>query len=312
MSSLKKLYPDSYPFTCRSSLYRFGLMAPQFGARYDYYYDASSNAWKYGAVEEPLKEMVAYWKKLYAEGLLTPDFLSISTKGWVDQISASKAFVSFDWLTRIDFFNAPLRAQNPSYLMYFLAPWKGGSKGDRKIEDTISFYAGPTVASTAKNKKDALRYMDWLCSEDGRNTVSWGEEGVTYKVVDGKKQFINVKEPNALWRDLGIMPQGFYVRFDVQSNISLCSPEVAYGLTVGHEYDMAPIPVINFSEAEQETVSTVGQAITKLRDEQISKFIIGQRDLGQWDQFVKEVRDLGLDKMLKLYEAGYERLRKLM
>lgn len=311
LSTLKQKYPDSYPFTCRQSLYRLSLMAPQFGAHYDYYYDAASGAWKFGAIEDTMKQMVTYWNKLYKDGLLTPDFLSISTQSWVDQVSASKAFVTFDWLTRIDFFNTPLRQQDPSYEMYFMPPWKGGTNGQQKIENTVTFDGGLSVCNTA-HKSQALKYMDWLCSDEGRNLISWGEEGVTYKVVDGKKQFINVKEPNALWRDLGIMTQGFYVRFDVQSNVSLCSPEVAYGLTVGHNYDMEPATIVNFTESEQEITSTVGQAISKLRDEQLSKFMTGERDLSQWDQYVASIKDLGLDKMLQLYATGYERLKKLM
>ncbi len=312
LKKLKQVYPDSYPFTFRSALYRLGLMAPQFGARFDYYYDKPSGTWKYGAIEDNMKEMVTYFNKLYEEELLTPDFLSISTKAWVDQISADKAFITFDWLTRIDFYNIPLREQNPDFTMYFMPPWKGGLQGQRKIEDTRFVASGGVIGSTTKKLDAVLAYFNWLYSDEGRDLISWGEEGVTYKVVDGKNKFLTVTEPNALWRELGMMTQGFYGRFDVQANISLCSPEVAHGFTIGHNYDMEPRININFSPEDQEIDSITGQAIKSYKEEQLSKFIIGERPLGEWDQYVQQIKKLGLDKMLGLYDAAYKRLQKII
>jgi ABC-type polysaccharide transport system permease subunit len=40
-----------------------------------------------------------------------------------------------------------------------------------------------------------------------------------------------------------------------------------------------------------------GEAITKHRDEEIAKFILGKRNLSEWDQYVKKMKNLGLDQM---------------
>ncbi len=310
LKKLKQLYPDSYPLSFRRPLYRLFNMAPQFGARMEYYYDEGSDSWKYGPIEDNMKDMVAYFHKLHDEELLTPDFLSISTQSWVEQVSAGKAFITFDWLTRMDFFNKPMRELVRDFTMFFMPPWKGGPRGQRKIEDTLFYGVGPGIASNSKNMKKALAYVDWLWSDEARDLISWGEEGITHELVDGKKKFLDVTEPNELWRETGIMTYGFFGRYDVQANISLASPELAYGLTEGHKYDMAPLLIVNFLPEEQEIDSTIGQAIETRMEEQISKFIIGMKDMAEWDQYVQEIQNLGLDRMLSLHTTAHKRVKQ--
>jgi putative aldouronate transport system substrate-binding protein len=310
---LKELYPDTYPFTFRDwDMYRLNLYAPQFGAEFDYYYDEKSDSWKYGAIEEKCKDMVVFLNRLYKDGLLTPDFLSIGTKAWVDQLSASRAFITFDWLTRIDFYNVPLRKENPEFTMYYMPPWKGLPNGEQKVGNTTFLGSGLAVGSTTDQLDVVKKYMDWTFTDEARELLSWGEEGVTYEMVSGKKKFMHVSEVNELWREYGIMDNGFCTRFDVDANISLSSPELAYGLTVGYKWDKEPRTVVNFLPEEQEIVSITGEAINAHKLEQIAKFIIGERNISEWNEYAKEIEDFGLDKMLDLYEKGYERLKKFM
>ncbi len=39
----------------------------------------------------------------------------------------------------------------------------------------------------------------------------------------------------------------------------------------------------------------------------IIKFIEGQRDMSEWDSFIKEAKDKDLDKVVKAYNDAYDR-----
>ena len=44
--------------------------------------------------------------------------------------------------------------------------------------------------------------------------------------------------------------------------------------------------------------------------EQLSKFILGQKPFSEWDTFQKELDSLGVNKLLAVYESAFERVKK--
>jgi len=56
-------------------------------------------------------------------------------------------------------------------------------------------------------------------------------------------------------------------------------------------------------------VSLLQAAIDKHRNEQLTRFILGERSLDQWDQYVAEANKLGLDELMKITQKAYDRLR---
>lgn len=53
-------------------------------------------------------------------------------------------------------------------------------------------YAGGYGIGITKSCKDpvrAIKFLDWLCSDEGQILARWGLEGVHYDVVDGKRKF---------------------------------------------------------------------------------------------------------------------------
>ena len=41
--------------------------------------------------------------------------------------------------------------------------------------------------------------------------------------------------------------------------------------------------------------------------ENIVKFITGERDLAEWDDYVSQVQAMGLEQYLAIYQAAYDR-----
>ncbi|NMG95942.1 sugar ABC transporter substrate-binding protein, partial [Streptococcus pneumoniae] len=47
-------------------------------------------------------------------------------------------------------------------------------------------------------------------------------------------------------------------------------------------------------------------------DENIIKFIEGQRDMSEWDSFINEAKSKDLDKVTKVYNDAYKRVKDRM
>lgn len=313
LKKLKQAYPDSYPFAWRSGLQYLRNLAPAFatgsddGAN-DVYYDFDKKEWRYGPIEDNFKKMITYLNKFYKEGLIPPDFLTIDTKQWQDLMSTDRAFVTVDYISRVDFYNLPMRKQNPQYNLLFMPTPAGWPGGPQKNAYTQFLENGMMVTSTSKNIKDIMQFMDFYYSEEGRTLVSWGKPGETYKEENGKKQFTGgYADVSDMRKKTGLSTDGTYTWFDYDAHLSLSSPELqdAYKQAVKYDSQQQPRPAL--TQQELEIISTTGQTLQKTRDQNLAKFITGQRDLSEWGSYVDELKKIGVDKIVGVYKTAYER-----
>ena len=314
LKKLKKLYPDSTPFVFRngltSELTKIDMMASQWNASSKYYLDRSTDTWKYGVIEDNFKEFVTFMHKLFMEKLIPQDFLSIDANSWQERISSSQGFVTFDYLTRIDGFNTAMRGSDPKFTLCYMDPWKGGANGTNKLQFTATNDSFLGVYSKSKNIDNAVKYINWLYTDEAEKLLSWGVEGDTYKVENGQNKFVGFKDITDLRAKTGLSTLGMYGRFDYQSHMSLFSPELLYAYQSSQKADQTPLGSVSFTGAENDVIADVGMAIQKYQEEQIAKFITNERPLSQWNAFVSEIKALGVDQMLKLYNTAYARQKK--
>jgi len=309
LKQLKQLYPNSYPLAWRDGLDKLLNMGPEFNTWYKEYYDFDKKEWRYGPTEQNYKSLVEYLHKFYQEGLIPPEWLSIDTKQWQDIVSTNKAFITIDYIGRIDFFNSALRAQDPTFNLAFMDP-PAGPNG-KQLNASVHFLeTGLTVASTSKKIPEAMKYIDFYYSEEARNMASWGKEGVTYTTQNGVKKIkSDYKDVADLRTKTGLATDGSYTWIDYDAHLSIATPELQAAYKKARQFDAPFQPNPPLNEKETETVNLTGEAIKKHRDENIAKFILGQRSLTEWDAYVSEANKLGVDKILDIYKTAYNRIK---
>lgn len=316
LKQLKAKYPDSTPLAIRYGQIPDEMNAnltANFGTGEGAYYNFDKKEWSYGPVEDNYKAMVTMWNKFYKEGLIPADFLSMQTKQWQDIVSTGKAFVTIDYISRVDFFNNAMRKENPEYNMQFMAPPAGGTGTKQQNPYFHYLEGGLTLASTSKNIKDVLKYMDFFYSEEGRTLTSWGVEGETYTNEGGSKKFKpEFTDVTEMRKKTGLQTSGTYTWIDFNAHLSLFSKDLQNAYTEAAKYDppaMQPRPA--FTERENEVVSVTGEAIKKHRDESFAKFVTGSRSLAEWDKYVEENKNLGVQKLLDTYKEAHKRVESV-
>lgn len=307
---LKETYPDSYPLGFRSGIKQFEMISPQWNTNDDCYYDFDKKEWRYGPIEDSFKELVIFFSKLFKEGLMPPDWLTITTKQWQDLMSTNHCFVTIDYIGRIDFFNLPMRSDNPDYKLSYMPP-PAGKNGKQVFAYSHFAEGGAEIASTSKKVNSIIDLYDFLYSEEGKELTSWGKEGETYTVVNGVRKFINVNEMADIRKNYGITTNGAGVYFDYSSHLSTFSDELNTAIIESKKFDgkRQPIAVLKQNELNESAVADT--AIKKHRDENIAKFIMGERDISEWSNYVAETKKLGVDKILDIYSAAYNRIKNI-
>ena len=71
------------------------------------------------------------------------------------------------------------------------------------------------------------------------------------------------------------------------------------------------VPPLNLTREEASEISNIRTMIDDYVEENQALFCLGSRDIDtEWDAYVKEFSALGLDRMLEVYQAAYERQYK--
>lgn len=312
---LKELYPDSYPICNRSGRERLKFTGPSWQNDFDYelYYDFNTEEWKVGAQEPVMKEIVEFYRKLYAEGLINPNFFDDEDKPWEELLSTDRGFITNDYIVRIDFFNLAVRQENPDYTLAVMAPpVPNVETGSAKISKTNLDYTGWAIFNTGKEERinNAFKFVDWMYTPEAVDLLSWGKEGETYEVVDGKKQFI-LGPGEQVQTKYGIASSGMYQNIlpdayentYTEENIDACIQMQPYLESQPNVTDWLAL-----NDDEDDRAAAIKDDLDPYLEEQLSKFIIGQLPMSEWDNFQKGIVEMGAEELKKIYTDAYNRI----
>ena len=204
---LKSLYPDSYPLAIRGGFDCIDAAAPSFEKWWNHlaYYDFDAEKWYWGAREEAAVEIVEFYKKMYDEKLIPLDFVTLAPTSWEELIVTDRGFITPHFQTRIDFFVPLVKDNNPNFkLQAFKPPVANPERGVPALPRRDVESVGVSISNTMNEERiaNAARFVDWYYTDEGKQLLSWGKEGETYEVVNGKKKFITDEKGNPLSYDV--------------------------------------------------------------------------------------------------------------
>lgn len=315
---LKELYPESYPLCFRDGLGKFIIWGPAWQNDFTFrtYYDYKTGEWKYGTREPVAREMVEYFLKLKEEGLVPPDYITMPTKSWEEFMTTDRGFITMDYLVRIDFFNSASRVENPEYTLEFMAPpipnIESGSARVTKSNIDLSGYCVFNTGNEARIER-SFEFIDSLYSEKAYDLLSWGKEGETYELDEnGARKFILTGDETPQLK-FGLLSYGTCLKVDPSADEESYTDEQVAAFRAIEKYleeHVNPDAWITFTEEEADELATYRDDIEAYAQEGLSKFMLGQRPMSEWDSFIEGFKDMGVDEMLKIYESAFNRIVK--
>jgi len=308
MKKLKELYPESNPFYF-PGLDEFGRLGLSLGIHYDFFYDPDSKTVKYGPSESNYKYLLDFVANAYKDRLIPMEFGNLNFQKLQEMLTNNKTFIYYGWEseTGIDELTPVMRESNPEFTLAFMPP-VAGPDGKRYNARQSLVGEGLTAATTSKNIEAALAYIDYLFTEKAKEAVSWGQEGVTFKVADGKKQYLPavLSQANASI-NFGLRTSGNMAWVDEESLQALKSEQARAAYEEGLNYlaPMSQLPPL--TKDENDNISLKRSAVKKYSAQEISKFVLGEKNLREWDAYIAELKKLGLDEILKKYNDAEAR-----
>jgi len=332
LALIKAKYPDSQPLAdgfeawsmINYAAHAFGTVGG-WGFGDGAWWDEDKGEFVYAATTDGYKDMVTYFRGLYDAGLLDGESFTASNDGGgtvTEKFAAEKVFAASGGSWTVQEFGTALDAAGiTDYELVQIAP-PGGPAGD--IVEPRNFWNGfMLTADAAKDENfcDLLHFTDWLYyNPEARELIQWGVEGKHF-TKDGGTYTL---EPDFTLKTLNLNPSG---TIDIKKDLGYAN-DVFAGSTESRElkesYNVPafvqyiddvqskrtprdPFPPHPLDEAELEQSSLLGTPLKDTVDTGTLEFILGQRDLSEWDSFVSQLEGQGLQNYMDLINGAYER-----
>lgn len=320
LKELKKHYPDSVPYASKTKETIFSDWAYGWGvggtgsASYPAVFEEDTKTWKLATTSDEYKNMLDFMKKLYNEGLLDPEFITDTAASWTTKMTTNnKAFVTFDWIGRLDQFYNQVKEQNPDYDLRYGNPV--GPTGNIRTLSKIS--PGRVYVANNPNKEVALKLLDYLISPSGSELATIGAEGVNFEWdEDGKPYYPELQDlPSVDIKTLsdryGLWLGDTYVKADPRSvyfNYTEKEQEAQDKINEGNHFEPLD-PILKLSDEETSLVAELKATLDKEGKDFSTKYVMNESyGEKEWQDWLKNAKKLGEEDYINVYNNAQKRL----
>lgn len=270
---------------------------------------------KLGVLEPGFKEYIELVKAWYDEGLIYPDFVG-TDRGDLSELFNGSYSVTVKPPEIIAVSNMVIGTETVAIPM------------PRKTEDEALHVCGNTatclmdadtwsINAKAQQPELLMQLVDYMYSDEGYYLMNYGEEGVSYTMVDGEPQFTDLvlHNPDGLEYSQAayLFASSNRSRMPFLSNYSRCFSEYTesqwdaldiYENDCDHTMDYPLGAVMNTEQSQQ--YNTVAADICTYISEHVLQFIYGQQDMSEWDSFIETIHGMGVDTAIEAKQMAYD------
>lgn len=277
-------------------------------------------------VQDEYKEAIKYMSKLCKEGLLSPS--SFTSAG-----AQSRQTVQNPNAVQVGTFTT----MAPTYLIGSDERQNGYKILPPLTQENGTGYAvyAPSIpvnsffiTKNCKNPEAAFRMADIMMSEEMTIWSRFGKEGTDWlKPTAGQKSMFDYMgyeakinpvlawgaPQNSHWQNAAPGYRSYALSFStVENGSNIFETEIAnklesYKEKIPKEY----ITKIIYTEEETDEVNEIQQNINSYKNDMITRFIIGDLDVdAKWDSYIKELKSIGVERLVSTAQKAYERTNK--
>ncbi len=313
---------DEVPFSSLNWMFKEAFTSAYGFSKYDYYLDPDTGKITHSALNPNFEEYLTTMNQWYNEGLINENFLNTNSKE-LDSLVLNDQVGAF----YIDNNNSmPKYMQLNSNVELVAVPyptWNGGKNyyPNSAIIQTMRG-DGSMITTSCKNVVEAVRYFDYLYSEEASDMMNWGFKDETYTVnADGTKQFTDLIQNNpdgktpyeaicTYMTNTGFSGMIQYAAAQgLESELSdeikqVKENSVQYALDADKSLLLRPL---KYTVEESDEVANLGSDISSYVEEMVGKFIIGTEPLSNFDQFIETLKSMGIEEVIQIRQQAYDR-----
>ncbi|MWV46094.1 extracellular solute-binding protein [Paenibacillus sp. HJL G12] len=291
-----------------------------FGIKKDFYQEDGKV--KFGPVEPGYKDFLTLFRKWYEEGLIDRNFATVDSETQDTSMILSRSGTGI-WNAGagIGTWLPVMKSKDPSVELV-PAPYPVLHQGERpKFGQLAPAIGSSGVAISAKSKhvEEAVKMLDYGYGTEGHLLFNFGIEGVSYVMKDGYPAYTDaiLHNPDKLApsQALAMYTRASYfgpfvqdVRY-MEQYYSL--PEQKEAVRVWSDTDavLHTLPALPTTEKESTELSVIKQEVNQVVTEMSLKIIMGMEPVSAFDEYVKKIRLLDIQRAIDIQQQALDRYR---
>lgn len=271
----------------------------------------------YPYADEGFREYLEMLHQWWDEGLIYSDFVSIDPDdNYIDTglVLSDKVGVWGGDITTLESME-----KDATTAGFDISPFTCPVKNEGDIIHISSYVqynkGGASIATTCANVEAAAKWMDYLYTYDGYLLANYGIEGEALQYnEEGKPELTDL----VLHATDYITPQGI-VLFTKYGGPGICDAQREYRDYTDDEWSILDVwntnrdsdhmltfdSILNADESSEQ--DAIMSDIETAAEEAILQFVIGDRDLSQWDDFVASLKAMNLDRAVEIQQIAWDR-----
>ncbi len=283
-----------------------------------------NNEVKCANTQEEWKNFLTIMNRWYDSGLLDPDFTTADDTSVRSRALNGETGVVYTAMSQLTNFIADAEKEGTG------AEWVGFSyprtqKGAATTyiqTDSQTFvpYMGAMITTSGSEEEliAAIEFLNYGYSKEGMLYWNFGEEGVSYDIAaDGHPEFNDriksdergLSEALKDYTGMYAIGVGIQMADMVKAKNSKTSAEAVAAWTENTVAGSYMLPPYARTEEEQVLYNDASTQLSTYVTEMALKFITGEESLDNFDKFVEQMNEYGLQKLLESEQTAYNRSR---
>lgn len=273
----------------------------------------------FGNMQPKYKDFMILLRKWYVEGLLDKDFASIDSNTVDRKMMTGGSGVTIQLGSRTDQYHNATRESLPqaNYIgITYPSLQKGVKSKFGHLENAYPGGNSGAISAKSKNVESAAKWLDYFYSKEGSTLVTYGTEGVSYTMENGKVKYTDLilKNPDKLTVDQARQVYGKNTNFpQLQRDTESSRGEkwiAAIAKWRDTDAEKYAIPPITHTTEESNEIAQIMADINAYVLETEIKYILGTISIDTFDDNVNTLKKMGIEKAIKLKQAAYDRYKK--
>ena len=310
-------------YNCSNAISVLSTLATPLTFGFDIKFDASQVQFAardgkvYSYIEtDAARDYVELLVEYYSEGLFNSDFLANVNMMAFDQAAAAQetGFWMSGRMTFNGMFESYIQDDNAA-----LSPVKDITKTGTEIS-----HVGGAGLATGKNAisittqneypEESMEFINYMFTDAGIELANYGVENETFVYENGAPVYTDMilNNPDGynsnVARSLYTL-NAFLPYFQTQEALEMTftNPRMAEAEETWRSMRTAEEYIWNLNGTESDEYNTIASSLNTYMQEQLTAFVVGQRDMAQWDTFMEELRDMDLDRLTELQQQAFDR-----
>lgn len=299
----------------------FTILMASFGVPIEpFYMDVVDGKVICTATLEGYKEGIRYISSLYADGLIDVEGFTMNRSQMNAKNSVEPSIVGYcqAWSIHDDFSNFDVALRDYAYM-----PLLKGPNG----EDPVVFeHPLPNISrgawvitSACENPEAAMRYIDYIYDRYVSISVGLGPIDVCWEEnEDGR---LVLKQPpegmnSTQWKaSLSPYNAAFAIPASSWENIIYSPLEANMNDFIKEQWDAYAkkgFPLVYYTQDESDEFALINTDLISLIERKASEWIMNGKIDEEWDAYLKELDAIGLQRLLEINQAAYDRYVEAM